>query len=151
MSSALITTTLALVSTGLMVYSALLAVRILRHLPGGGLLKWWRLMLVLVVGLAACYFFSALTIIEQGHEPLAQLIGILFFFGALFVLLTMQLFMHTYSTAGKVNWAHKESILDEATGLYNLRYFDMRLAAIIHNLNLRQTICQATAAYGHFG
>ncbi|MGH8119872.1 MAG: GGDEF domain-containing protein [Gammaproteobacteria bacterium] len=127
MSSALITTTLALISTGLMVYSALLAVRILRHLPGSGFLKWWRLLLIVIIGIAACYLVFALTVIELGQVPLAHLIGVLLFFSAVFVLLTMQLFIHTFSSAGKSNWLHKESIIDAATGIYNLRYFEMRL------------------------
>ena len=32
-----------------------------------------------------------------------------------------------------------------------MRHFDLRPAAIIHNLNLRRPIYKQTAAYGHFG
>ena len=127
MSSALISTTLALISTVLMGYSALLAVRIFMQLPRGEFLKWWRLMLALIIAFAACYFVFALATLERAAEPLVQFAGILFFFGAVFVLLTMQVFIHTFSAMGKLNWSHKEPINDDATGIYNLRYFEMRL------------------------
>ncbi len=39
---------------------------------------------------------------------------------------------------------------DELLGLVR-RHFDLRPAAIIHNLQLRRPIYQPTAAYGHFG
>ena len=126
MSSTLITTTLALVSAGLMVYSVLVASRIFRQLPRGGFLQWWKMLLGLIVGFAACYFIFALTINERGSDPLLQLVVVIFF-GAVFVLLTLQLFMHTLSSMTKGGWLNKGVILDESTGVYNLRYFEMRL------------------------
>lgn len=127
MSSTLLTTTLALVSTGLMVYAILVAARIFRQLPRGNFLKWWKVLLGLIAGFAACYFIFALTINERGQDPLLQLVVAVFFFGAVFVLLTLQLFMYTFSSMDKVGWLGKGTIFDESTGIYNLRYFEMRL------------------------
>ena len=129
MSPAFISTTLVLVSTGLMIYSVLLAVRIFRQLPRGAFLKWWKLMLALISVFATCYFIFALTIGEREPGPLLQLVAAVFFFGAIFVLLTLKLFMHTFSSMEKINWFNKGGILDETTGTYNLRYFEMRLNA----------------------
>jgi S-adenosylmethionine synthetase len=57
--------------------------------------------------------------------------------------------------------AHPVSVLVETFGTGKLSeekiaelvtaHFDLRPAAIIHNLNLRRPIYQQTAAYGHFG
>jgi len=123
----MISSTLAVLSTGLLGYSALLAVRIFRQLPRGGFLKWWSLMLTFIIGIAACYFIFALTLSEDGPNPLAQLAGVVFIFSAVLVLVTLVLFMQTFSSAEKINWLHKEPIIDEATGIYKLRYFEIRL------------------------
>jgi len=127
MNPALISTILALISTGLMIYSVYLAVRIFRHLPQGSFLKWWKLLLFLIVGFAVCYFIFAMSVGERGQDPVMQLVVAMFFFGAVFVLLTLQLFMHTFSSVEKISWLNRGSILDESTGIYNLRYFDLRL------------------------
>jgi diguanylate cyclase (GGDEF)-like protein len=128
MTPTLFSATLALASTGLMVYSILLAVRIFKQLPSGDFLKWWRLLLVLIIGFAICYFVFALAISMRGEpDSLMQLVVAVFFFGAVFVLLTLQLFMHTFTSVEKTGWLSRNGILDEQSGIYNLRYFEMRL------------------------
>ena len=127
MNSTLFSAALALASTGLMVYSILIAARIFRQLPRGSFLKWWKLLLVLIIGVAICYFIFALTISHREPDPLVQLVVAVFFFGAVFVLLTLQLFMHTFSSMEKTGWLGNSSIFDEPSGVYNLRYFEIRL------------------------
>ena len=127
MNSTLFSAALALASTGLMVYSILIAARIFRQLPRGSFLKWWKLLLVLIIGFAICYFIFALTISHREPDPLIQLVVAVFFFGAVFVLLTLRLFMHTFTSIAKTGWLNRNSILDESSGIYNLRYFEMRL------------------------
>jgi len=127
MTSTLFSATLALASTGLMVYSILLAARIFKQLPSGNFPKWWKLLLVLIIGLAICYFVFALAISKREPDSLMQLVVAVFFFGAVFVLLTLQLFMHTFTSMEKTGWLTRNSILDEQSGIYNLRYFEMRL------------------------
>ena len=127
MNSTLVSTTLALVSTGMMVYSILLAARIIGRLPRGRYLKWWKLLTVLISGFAICYFIFALAISQREPNSLMQFVVAILFFGAVFVLLTLQLVMHTFSGIEQSPGVTSISIFDEGAGTYNLRYFEIRL------------------------
>lgn len=127
MTSTLYYATLALAGAGLMVYVILLAARIFKKLPSGNFLKWWKLLLVLIIGIAICYFVFALIIGKRESDSLMQLVLAVFFCGAVFVLFMLQLFMHTFTSMEKTGWLARNGILDEQSGIYNLRYFEMRL------------------------
>lgn len=127
MTPTLFFTTLSLLSAGLMAYSILLAAKIFRRLPRGAFLKWWKLLLAFIIGFAICYFVFALVISKREADLLIYLVVAVFFFGAVFVLLTLQLFMHTFSSMEKTGWLGNSGIFDEPSGIYNLRYFEIRL------------------------
>jgi diguanylate cyclase (GGDEF)-like protein len=127
MTSTLYYATLMLASTGLMVYAILLAARTIKTMPSGNFLKWWKLLLIFISGLAICYFVFILTANKHELDPLIPLVVAVFFFGIVFVLLTLQLFMHAFISMEKTGWLNMIGILDERSGIYNLRYFDMRL------------------------
>ena len=127
MTSTQVSATLALASTGMMVYSILLAARIIRRLPRGSFLKWWKLLMTLISGFAICYFVFTLAISQREPDSLMQLVVAILFFGAVFVMLALQLFMHTFSRLEQSPGVTSISIFDEAAGTYNLRYFEIRL------------------------
>ena len=127
MTSTQVSATLALASTGMMVYSILLAARIIRRLPRGSFLKWWKLLMALISGFAICYFVFTLAISQREPDSLMQLVVAILFFGAVFVMLALQLFMHTFSRLEQSPGVTSISIFDEAAGTYNLRYFEIRL------------------------
>lgn len=127
MTTTLFSVTLALVSAGLMAYSILLAARIFKQLPRGNFLKWWKLLLACIIGFAICYLVFALAISKREPDELIQLVAAVFFFGAVFVLLILQLFRHTFTAIEKTGWLASSSIFNESSGIYNLRYFEIRL------------------------
>jgi diguanylate cyclase (GGDEF) domain len=81
----------------------------------------------LIAGFAACYFIFALAISKQEADPIISLVIAVFFFGAIFVLLALKLFLHTFSSLEKINRSNSSGVMDEGSGVYNLRYFELRL------------------------
>ena len=127
MTSSLYYAALMLASTGLMVFAILLAARTFRKLPSGNFLKWWKFLLIIITGFAVCYFVFIFFFNTHGLDPLIPLIVAVVFFGVVFVLLMLQLFMHAFMSMEKTGLLNRVGILDARSGIYNLRYFDMRL------------------------
>lgn len=127
MNPSLISTALILISTGLMIYGAQLALGISRRLPRGSLLKWWNVLPLVMAAFAVGYFVFAMSVGARGQDPGTPLLVAVFFFGAVFVVLALHLFRYTLSSVEKSSWLDRDSILDGPTGIYNLRYFDLRL------------------------
>ena len=127
MTSTLFPAMMAWISAGMMAYSILVAAKIFRRLPGGKFLKWWKLLIALISGFAICYFVFALAISQRDLNSLLQFMVAVFFFGAVFVLFTLQLIMHTFPWLDQSRGMTSNGIFDETDGIYNLRYFEIRL------------------------
>lgn len=101
--------------------------QIKKRLSEGPLRSKWDLMSILILFFFAGYI---LYVIAQWNVYLNisdLIVPFIFFFGAIFALLTSSLAMQTAEDISKINTLEQENITDALMDISNLRHFDMRL------------------------
>jgi diguanylate cyclase (GGDEF)-like protein len=114
-----------LVIAGLIILvGALLPLNDLIHLlPPGKIRKKWYLQSGLILFFILGYLFYLIRFWDSAN----LIVSLVFFFGAAFVLLTIQLSKQTAMDIKRVLELEKENITDPLIGIYNRRYMDKRL------------------------
>jgi diguanylate cyclase (GGDEF)-like protein len=119
--TALILGGIAILATSLVAIS-----RIVRELSTGTLKGRWVILRVLVaffvVGYVGYWIYGGLDVSAEN-----LLVGVIFFFGAVFVLVVCALTLKTTKDIKRLGILELQSITDPLLGIYNRRYLDHRL------------------------
>lgn len=101
--------------------------RLILQLPAGPIRTWWRILSVLIYLFVGGYVgYGMLRWGDYNH--LADLIvPLIFFFGAVFVLLVSKLSLSTANDIKRIFTLEYESTTDPLLGIYNRRYLEKRL------------------------
>ncbi len=109
-------------------FATLSAVRqLVNQLPTGALRRRWHVMSALIGLFIACYLAYA-AVAYSGNDSWHDLIvPVVFFFGAVFVWLSITSANLTVMDLRRVALLEHEAIIDPLMGLYNRRYLERRL------------------------
>ena len=88
--------------------------------------KNWRILIVLMGFFLIGYFLFLLSLNLGKNIHLEILIGLIFFFGSVFVYITMTVSANTVEDVLRVDKLELMTITDSLTGLYNRRYIESR-------------------------
>jgi len=101
--------------------------KLILHLPGGQIRTWWRILSLLIYLFVAGYIVYG--VLHWGvYDHLTDLIvPMIFFFGAVFVLLVSTLSLNTANDIKRIFTLEYESTTDSLLGIYNRRYLEKRL------------------------
>jgi diguanylate cyclase (GGDEF)-like protein len=113
--------------TSLLVFSLILVRRMARQLPAGGIRRRWGLLTAMIIVFVPGYITYGSVARDSYRGPLDLLVPVIFFFGAVFVLLVSTLSLETALDVRRIYTLEQESITDALTGTYNRRYLDRRL------------------------
>ncbi|OJX40518.1 MAG: hypothetical protein BGO78_05885 [Chloroflexi bacterium 44-23] len=97
--------------------------RLIKLLPPGRIRQNWYWQSALIILFIGGYVGYAITF---RHES-SLIVPAVFFFGAVFVLITINLSLQTALDIGRVVRLEEENITDPLIGIYNRRYMDKRL------------------------
>lgn len=101
--------------------------RLILQLPPGGIRSSWRLLSVLLYFFIGGYLLYSF-LFWGDHAQLTDLIvPLIFFFGAVFVLLVSTLSLTTANDIKRIFTLEYESTTDPLLGIYNRRYLEKRL------------------------
>ncbi len=120
--------TLVVAGASVLFGSLFLFRRIKRLLPQGETEKLWSLLLFL-----NCFFllgyigYAIFLLVSSSSQSRDIIVGLVFFFGALFVWLTNKIMVRTLLNVRRIEKLKAESIIDPLTGIFNRRYFFRRL------------------------
>ena len=101
--------------------------RLISQLPSGPVRRSWFELAILIVVLIAGYASYTFTSWSQHLNWQDFIVPGVFFFCAMFVLLTANLSLQTALDIRRVTILEQESIKDPLTGLYNRRYLERRM------------------------
>ena len=113
--------------TSLLVFSLILVRRMARQLPAGGVRRRWGLLTAMIIAFVPGYITYGSVAGNSFRGPLDLIVPVIFFFGAVFVLLVSTLSLETALDVRRIYTLEQESITDALTGTYNRRYLDRRL------------------------
>jgi diguanylate cyclase (GGDEF)-like protein len=113
--------------TSLLVFSLILVRRMARQLPAGGIRRRWGLLTAMIIAFVPGYITYGSVARDSYRGPLDLIVPVIFFFGAVFVLLVSTLSLETALDVRRIYTLEQESITDALTGTYNRRYLDRRL------------------------
>jgi len=113
--------------TSLLVFSLILVRRMARQLPAGGIRRRWGLLTAMIIAFVPGYITYGSVARNSFRGPLDLIVPVIFFFGAVFVLLVSTLSLETALDVRRIYTLEQESITDALTGTYNRRYLDRRL------------------------
>jgi len=102
--------------------------QLMRHLPEGSLKKKWYILSILIVIFIIGYVVFLVVEWNAFNDPSCLIVPFIFFFGAVFVLLTSSLAMQTARDLLRISRLERENVTDPLTHIYNRRHFDRRLA-----------------------
>ncbi len=97
--------------------------RLIGLVPHGSIRQKWFGQSLLILLFIAGYCAYAITFWQES----SLIVPSVFFFGAIFVLLTISLALQTTMDVRKVTKLEEENITDPLIGIYNRRYMDQRL------------------------
>ncbi len=113
----------------LMLVWALYVMRLLIvRLPKGILRRRWYAMAAMNALFVAGYLAYAAAIWSLPARPLDLVVPVVFFFGAIFVWVTVTLSFQTVRDLRIISRLERETFTDPLTGAYNRRFLDRRLA-----------------------
>jgi diguanylate cyclase (GGDEF)-like protein len=118
--------TTVLAGAVILVFSLLLASRIIAELPPGKVRRWWNVLRALIVLFIAGYGASIL-LLPRGAGPEHLVMGAVFLAGAVFVLLVCRLMLTTVFDVRRIATLEVEDITDPLLGIYSRRYMEQRL------------------------
>jgi len=113
--------------TSLLVFSLILVRRMARQLPAGGIRRRWGLLTAMIIAFVPGYITYGSVARDSYRGPLDLLVPVIFFFGAVFVLLVSTLSLETALDVRRTYTLEQGSITDALTGTFNRRYLDRRL------------------------
>jgi diguanylate cyclase (GGDEF)-like protein len=113
--------------TSLLVFSLILVRRMARQLPAGGIRRRWGLLTAMIIAFVPGYITYGSVARDSYRGPLDLIVPVIFFFGAVFVLLVSTLSLETALDVRRIYTLEQESITDALTGTFNRRYLDRRL------------------------
>ena len=99
------------------------ATRIAAEMPVGIIRKRWRVLWLLIVLFIVGYLAYAIVVIQEGNTH-DLIVGVIFLFGALFVLFVCQLTLKTVKDLKQLDILQAENITDELTGMHNRRHLE---------------------------
>lgn len=102
--------------------------RLVYQLPVGNMRRRWVFQGGLIVFFILGYLSYAIAFWNQVDSPAGLIVPSVFFFGAVFVLITVILSLQTAQDVRRMTILEQENISDPLTGIYNRRYLDRRLA-----------------------
>lgn len=123
-----ITTILILVGACLLGFSLLQIRRLIGLLPVSHLRRKWKLLNVFNLFFIFGYIGYAAMFWNRVNNIFDLIVPMVFFFGAVFVLLVSTLSLKTVEDINRIFVLEHENITDPLMGIYNRRYFDKRLA-----------------------
>ena len=101
--------------------------RLIEELPPGASRNWWKLLSVLVLLFIAGYL--GFYLMKQGghYSKPEMLVPVIFFFGAVFVLMVCFLAFSTTREVKRIYILEQENITDPMLGIFNRRCLDRRM------------------------
>lgn len=120
-------------------------------LPIGKIRSQWNILQYLI-GLFICGYLVYTYLFWNRFLGVADLIvPVIFFFGAVFVLLVCQLSLSTTKDLLRIYSLERENMTDPLMGIYNRRYFDRRLhEEFARSVRYRQPLSLIMADIDHF-
>lgn len=118
---------LVLVGTGFLLGALIPIGQLIRQIPTGPVRRRWHVLALLVAIFVAGYLGYLLVFWDRHTELGTLIVPLVFFFGAIFVLLTARLALQTAIDIRRVVLLEQENITDPLIGIYNRRYLDRRL------------------------
>ncbi len=120
---------LLIISGACILFASLLVFRrLIRLLPKGNLRNKWKLLFTLsiffIIGYVSYVISMLLKVSFEWHD---LIVGIIFFFGAIFVWLSSKTTVRTILDVRRIAKLKAESITDPLTGIFNRRYLMRRL------------------------
>lgn len=101
--------------------------KLAKELPKGRTRNWWKILGGLIVLFICGYFSFYLMKLGSEYSSSEMLVPVIFFFGAIFVLLVCVLAYRTTCELKRIFVLEQESITDPLTGIFNRRHLDRRL------------------------
>ena len=109
-------------------FATLASVRqLVTQLPLGALRRRWNVMSALIGLFIACYLGYAVLFFFRNESWHDLIVPVVFFFGAVFVWLSITSARLTVMDLRRVALLEHEAIIDPLMGIYNRRYLDRRL------------------------
>ncbi len=103
--------------------------RLVSQLPAGGILRRkWNILSVLILFFISGYIGYIIMYWDRPSEEIHLIVPMVFFFGAIFVLLVGTLALQTAMDIKQISALKDETITDPLMGIHNRRYLDLRLA-----------------------
>jgi diguanylate cyclase (GGDEF)-like protein len=136
--------------------------RLVLQLPaGGGLRRKWNILSALILFFISGYIGYIVLYWDRPSEDLNLLVPLVFFFGGIFVLLIGTLSLQTAMDIKQISVLKYETVTDPLMGIYNRRYFDLKLAEEIeraqrYNVHLSMLLLDidhfknTNDTYGHY-
>lgn len=119
--------TLLFVSALLLTVALFFVRKLAKELPEGRTRNWWKILGILIILFICGYFSFYLMKLGTQYSSSEMLVPIIFFFGAIFVLLVCLLAYRTTWELKRVVELEQESITDPLLGIFNRRHLDRRL------------------------
>ena len=101
--------------------------RLIEHLPSGTIRRLWCLLSILLSFFIAGYLAYTYYFWGAHAQSVDLIVPLIFFFGAVFVLLVSCLSLFTSNDIKRIFALEYESTTDPMLGIYNRRYFEKRL------------------------
>lgn len=119
--------TLLFLAAVLLVLALIFVRKLAKQLPKGGTRNWWKILGGLIILFICGYFSFYLMKLGTQYSSSEMLVPIIFFFGAIFVVLVCVLAYRTTCELKRIFILEQESITDPLTGIFNRRHLDRRL------------------------
>lgn len=101
--------------------------RVIHQLPEGRIRLFWKILFTLIVLFIAGYLGYGWAVWHGYSDVFDLLVPVIFFLGALFVLIVNTLFFYTALNLNRIYHLERENITDPLMGIYNRRFFSRRL------------------------
>ena len=101
--------------------------KLVEHLPKGPMRQKWLFQSGLILVFIAGYLADAIVFWNKAEQWADLIVPGVFFFGAAFVWMTINLALQTAMDIRRVTLLEQENITDSLIGVYNRRYLDRRL------------------------
>jgi diguanylate cyclase (GGDEF)-like protein len=118
---------LLLIGVGLLAFSLIIVRKLMQELPQGGTRNRWFLLGIMIL-LFLCSYLGFFSLNYGLQYSLSEvLVSVVFFFGAVFVLLVCLLAYRTTQELKRIYVLEQETITDPLLGIFNRRFLDRRM------------------------
>ncbi len=125
--------------------------QMVRPLPRGKIRHFWRILFCLVCLFITGYLAYTFAFWGNYTDTVDLIVPIIFFFGAVFVLLVCTLSLQTAQDIKRIFVLERENTTDELMGIYNRRFFDRRLQEeFVRSIRYRQPLSLLMVDIDHF-